>query len=126
MILVDEATDAIAVANVIAPEHLQLMNADPEMLVPEVRNAGAVFCGPYAPAVIGDYVAGTNHVLPTNGTARFASALRVSSFQKHIHVVSLDRAALDRVGPYVTTLAASEGLDAHAQTIEVRRREDPS
>jgi histidinol dehydrogenase len=126
MILVDEATVAIAVANTIAPEHLQLMNSDPEMLVPEVRNAGAVFCGPYAPAVIGDYVAGTNHVLPTNGTARFASALRVSNFQKHIHVVSVDRAGLDRVGPYVTTLAASEGLDAHAQTIEVRRGEEPA
>jgi histidinol dehydrogenase len=126
MILVDEATDAVAAANAIAPEHLQLMNSDPEMLVPEVRNAGAVFCGPYAPAVIGDYVAGTNHVLPTNGTARFASALRVSSFQKHIHVVTLDRRALDRVGPYVTTLAASEGLDAHAQTIEVRKREEPA
>jgi histidinol dehydrogenase len=126
MILVDGATDAVAAANAIAPEHLQLMNSDPEMLVPEVRNAGAVFCGPYAPAVIGDYVAGTNHVLPTNGTARFASALRVSSFQKHIHVVTLDRVALDRVGPYVTTLAASEGLDAHAETIEVRKREDPS
>jgi histidinol dehydrogenase len=122
MILVDQPSDAVAVANTIAPEHLQLMNADPEMLVPEVRNAGAVFCGPYAPAVIGDYVAGVNHVLPTGGTARFASALRVSSFQKHIHVVTVDRGTLDRIGPYVTTLAASEGLDAHAQTIEVRKR----
>jgi len=127
VIVVDGPAEAIEVSNTIAPEHLQLMNADPEMLVAEVRNAGAVFCGPYAPAVVGDYVAGVNHVLPTGGTARFASALRVSSFQKHIHVVSLDRAALGRVGPYVTTLAASEGLDAHAQSIEARRRaEEPS
>ena len=120
LVLVSTAADAMAVANAIAPEHLQIMNADPEMMVAEVRNAGAVFCGPYAPAVIGDYVAGVNHVLPTGGTARFASALRVSNFQKHIHVVTLDRAALDRVGPYVTVLAASEGLDAHAQSIRVR------
>jgi len=85
-----------------------------------VRHAGAVFCGPYAPAVIGDYVAGVNHVLPTGGTARFASALRVSNFQKHVHVVSLDRETLGRVGPYVTVLAEAEGLDAHAQSIRAR------
>jgi histidinol dehydrogenase len=120
LVLVDGPADAIAVANTIAPEHLQIMNSDPEMLVAEVRNAGAVFCGPYAPAVIGDYVAGVNHVLPTGGTARFASALRVSNFQKHVHVVTLDRDALERVGPFVTLLAESEGLDAHAQSIRVR------
>jgi histidinol dehydrogenase len=120
LVLVDAPSQAIAVANEIAPEHLQLMNAEPEMLVAEVRNAGAVFCGPYAPAVIGDYVAGVNHVLPTGGTARFASALRVCNFQKRVHVVTLDRDAFERVGPYVTVLAASEGLDAHAQSIRVR------
>jgi histidinol dehydrogenase len=120
LVLVDNAAEAIAVANVIAPEHLQIMNDDPDMLVAEVRNAGAVFCGPYAPAVIGDYVAGVNHVLPTGGTARFASALRVSNFQKRIHVVNLDRAALDRVGPYASVLAESEGLDAHARSIRIR------
>jgi histidinol dehydrogenase len=96
------------------------MNADPELLVAEVRHAGAVFTGPYAPAVIGDYVAGVNHVLPTGGTARFASALRVSNFQKHVHVVNVDREALDRIGPYATVLAEAEGLDAHAQSIRVR------
>jgi len=120
IVLVEGPADASAVANAIAPEHLQLMNADPEMLVAEVRHAGAVFCGPYAPAVIGDYVAGVNHVLPTGGTARFASALRVSNFQKHIHVVTLDREALERVGPYATVLAEAEGLDAHAQSIRAR------
>jgi histidinol dehydrogenase len=120
LVLVDGPAEAIAVANTIAPEHLQIMNADPEMLVAEVRNAGAVFCGSYSSAVIGDYVAGVNHVLPTGGTARFASALRVSNFQKRIHIVSVDRAAFERVGPYVTLLAATEGLDAHAQSIRVR------
>ena len=123
LVLVDSAAEAIAVANAIAPEHLQIMCADPEALVAEVRHAGAVFCGPYAPAVIGDYVAGVNHVLPTGGTARFASALRVSNFQKRVHVVTLDRAAFERVGPYVTLLAESEGLDAHAQSIRAREEQ---
>jgi histidinol dehydrogenase len=120
LLLVDTPFAAISVANEIAPEHLQIMSSDPEMLVAEVRHAGAVFCGPYAPAVIGDYVAGVNHVLPTGGTARFASALRVSDFQKRTHIVTLDREAFTRVGPYVTLLAESEGLDAHAQSIRVR------
>ena len=93
-ILVDGPEQAMAVSNEIAPEHLQLVVADPESLLPLVRNAGAVFCGPWAPAVIGDYVAGVNHVLPTGRTARFASALRVDDFCKHIHVVDLDEAAL--------------------------------
>ena len=73
--------------NVIAPEHLELITDDAEALVPLVRNAGAVFVGPWAPAAVGDYVAGVNHVLPTARTARFASALRVDTFRKHIHVV---------------------------------------
>ena len=84
--------------NAIAPEHLELMCADAALLVPLVRNAGAVFVGADAPAVIGDYVAGVNHVLPTGGTARFASALRVADFQKHMHVVTPDDGALERVG----------------------------
>ena len=86
------------------------MCADAELLVPLVRNAGAVFVGASAPAVVGDYVAGVNHVLPTGGTARFASALRVADFQKHVHVVTLDDAALRRVAPYVRALAEHEGL----------------
>ncbi len=96
------------------------MVAGPERLVGGVRNAGAVFCGEWAPAVIGDYVAGTNHVLPTARTARIASALRVDDFRKHIHVVGLDRDALERVADRVTTLAHVEGLDAHAETITMR------
>jgi len=70
--------------------------------------------------VVGDYVAGVNHVLPTGGSARFASALRVANFQKHIHVVTLDREALERVGPYAVVLAEAEGLDAHAASIRAR------
>jgi histidinol dehydrogenase len=99
---------------------LELITADPEALVPLVRNAGAVFCGPWSPAAVGDYVAGVNHVLPTARTARFASALRVDTFRKHVHVVTLDQAALARVAPYVQAFAEMEGLDAHGRSVELR------
>ncbi len=110
----------MAVANVVAPEHLQLMNTDPAALVPLVRHAGAVFCGHFAPAPVGDYIAGVNHVLPTARTARFSSALRVSNFTKHTHVVGLDEVALGRVAPYVVTFAETEGLEAHARSVRLR------
>src|SRR5262249_2743585 len=97
------------------------MTADPEALVAHVRNAGAVFCGPWAPAAVGDYVAGVNHVLPTARTARFASALRVDTFRKHIHVVRVTPEALDAVSMHVEALAGEEGLPAHARSVEVRR-----
>ncbi len=119
--LVDGPAQAMAVANLIAPEHLQLMSADPASLVPSVRNAGAVFCGALAPASIGDYVAGPSHVLPTFGSARFASALTVDDFRKHLHVITVDPAGFERVAPVVQTLAGVEGFDAHAQSIRLRR-----
>ncbi len=120
MLMVDDARGAMDAVNAIAPEHLQLFCADADQLVSMVRHAGAVFCGPWAPAVIGDYVAGVNHVLPTGGTARFASALRVADFQKHVHVVKLDASAFMRVAPYAALLADVEGLDAHAAAIRIR------
>jgi histidinol dehydrogenase len=120
IVLVDGPARAMDAANAIAPEHLELMCADAPLLVPLVRNAGAVFVGVHASAVIGDYVAGVNHVLPTAGTARFASALRVSNFQKHVHVVSLDRDALLRIAPFARTLAETEGLQAHADALRMR------
>jgi histidinol dehydrogenase len=120
VVLVDGPEQAMEVANVVAPEHLQLMNTDPVALVPLVRNAGAVFCGHFAPAPVGDYVAGVNHVLPTARTARFSSALRVGNFMKHVHVVGLDEAALARVAPYVATFAEVEGLEAHALSVRMR------
>jgi histidinol dehydrogenase len=118
--LVDDAEAAIAVANAIAPEHLQLMSADPESLLPLVRHAGAVFCGSFAPASVGDYIAGPSHVLPTYGSARFSSALRVDDFIRAVHVVSLDEAALNRVAPHVAALAEAEGLAAHALSVKMR------
>jgi histidinol dehydrogenase len=120
VVLVDDAVRALDAANAIAPEHLELMTADPEQLVALVRNAGAVFCGPWAPAAVGDYVAGVNHVLPTARTARFASALRVDDFRRHVHVVTLDEDALRRVGPHVQALAAVEGLAEHGRSITLR------
>lgn len=119
--LVDSPDAAVVVANAIAPEHLQLMNAEPQALVPGIRHAGAVFCGPLAPASMGDYVAGPSHVLPTDGTARFAGALTTRDFQKDLHVVAIDQIAFDRLGPHVETIAAAEGLDAHRDSIARRR-----
>ncbi|HEV3225330.1 MAG TPA: histidinol dehydrogenase [Acidimicrobiales bacterium] len=121
-VLVDGPEQAIAVANLIAPEHLELLNDDPESLVPLVRHAGAVFCGPLAPASIGDYIAGPSHVLPTNGSARYAGALTVDDFTKPLHVIDVDRTAFDRLGPAVIELATAEGLSAHADSIRLRRR----
>jgi len=122
VVLCDGPEQAIDIANAIAPEHLELLVEDPDALLPFVRHAGAVFCGAYAPASVGDYLAGPNHVLPTYGSARFSGALRVDDFLKHVHVVSVDRSALAEVGEHVVALATYEGLDAHADSI--RRRLD--
>lgn len=121
-VLCDGPDQAMAVANAIAPEHLELLTADPEALLPMVRHAGAVFLGPWSPASVGDYLAGPSHVLPTHGSARFSSALRVDDFVKHVHVVALDERALAEVGPHVIALADVEGLSTHAESIRVRDR----
>lgn len=119
--LVDGPIEAIELANHIAPEHLQLMCAGADDLADSVRNAGAVFCGPLSAASFGDYVAGPSHVLPTHGSARFASALTVDDFTKQVHVITVDDEGFKRFGPVVETLAAAEGFEAHADSIRVRR-----
>ena len=119
--LVDGPEQAMAVVNAIAPEHVELVTDDAEALVPLVRNAGAVFVGPWAPAALGDYVAGVNHVLPTARTARFASALRVDMFRKHIHVVRATEAGLAALGEEIEALAQAEGLPAHGRSVQIRR-----
>jgi histidinol dehydrogenase len=124
-VLVDGPEQAMDVSNVIAAEHLELLTADPEALLALVRSAGAVFTGPWAPASVGDYVAGPSHVLPTARSARFGSALRVDDFCKHIHVVDLDRAALERLAPHVAAIAAVEGLAAHADSVRWRATSAP-
>ena len=129
-IVVEDQQRAAEVVNRIAPEHLQLMVAEPDELVPLVRHAGAIFCGQHAPASLGDYLAGPSHVLPTGRTARFASALGVADFCRKTHVISADEDALLSLGPAVETLATAEGLPAHAASVRRRldrlRGEDPA
>ncbi len=120
--LVDRPADAVEVVNVIAPEHLQLMCHNARELAESVRNAGAVFVGNWAPASIGDYVAGPSHVLPTAGTARFSGALTVDDFQKRMHVIEVSKDGFDAVALAVSELAQAEGLWAHAASVRERER----
>ena len=120
VVLVDGPAQALAVSNVVAPEHLELLVDEAADLLPLVQAAGAVFLGPCSPASVGDYLAGPNHVLPTNRTARFASALRVDDFRRHIHAVTVEEKALTELGPHVVTLAETEGLPAHAESVRLR------
>lgn len=120
IILVDDLAMAATLSNQIAPEHLQIMTADPDALFAQIRHAGAVFLGRYTPEAIGDYIAGPNHVLPTSGTARFASGLSVFDFLKRTSWVALDAASLRAIGPAAVTLADAEGLGAHASSVAIR------
>jgi len=118
--LVDDEAAAVAVVDAIAPEHLELMCRNATDLGRSVANAGAIFCGDLAPASLGDYIVGPSHVLPTNGSARFSSALTVADFTKDHHMVSVSAGGLERVGPHVVTLAEAEGLEAHADSVRLR------
>jgi histidinol dehydrogenase len=120
-VLVDDREAAIGIANAIAPEHLELLCADADDLVPLVRHAGAVFVGPWSPASIGDYYAGPSHVLPTFGSARFAGALTPDDFTKAVHVVEVSAGGFAAAADHVVALAEAEGLPAHADSIRVRR-----
>ena len=110
----------VDLANEIAPEHLEIVTADPRALLPAVKNAGAVFLGAWSPEPLGDYLAGPDHVLPTSGTARFFSPLSVDSFLKTMSMIQYDRASLSPVKEEIITLAESEKLTAHANSIRVR------
>ena len=120
ILLVRDWDEATALVNRLAPEHLELLLADPAPVFAAVRHAGAVFLGAHAPEAVGDYVAGPNHVLPTGRTARFASGLSVFDFLKRTTWVAADRAALEAVGPAAVALAEAEGLHAHARSIALR------
>lgn len=120
-VLVKDAQQAIEIANAIAPEHLEILTETADELLPLVKNAGAVFLGPFTPASLGDYIAGPSHVLPTYGSARFASALRVGDFLKHIHVVRADQESIDAVAKHVVAISESEGLKAHQLSVEMRK-----
>jgi histidinol dehydrogenase len=110
----------LAVAEAFAPEHLELLVADPGELAGRVRNAGAVFVGPWTPVALGDYAAGTNHVLPTAGTARFASGLSTLDFLRAVQVAEFDRDALAAAAPTVAALSRAEGLPAHGRAVAAR------
>ena len=119
-IVCDSLERCVELANEIAPEHLEIMTEEPRALLPLVKNAGAVFLGAYTPEPLGDYLAGPDHVLPTSGTARFFSPLSVDSFLKTMSVLEFDRAALAPIAGEIITLAETEHLTAHANSIRVR------
>ena len=120
IIVVPDVRVALDVANAIAPEHLEVLMADPLELLGSIRNAGAIFLGPWTPESVGDYVAGPNHVLPTGGTARFSSPLSVDDFVKKSSVISYSREALESDAATVITIASAEGLMAHADAVALR------
>jgi histidinol dehydrogenase len=125
VIVVRDVAAAIELANRMAPEHLELQLRDPFAHLGAIRNAGAVFLGEYTPEPVGDYVAGPNHVLPTAGTARFASALSVDNFVKRTSLIHYSADALRREAADILRLAEVEGLGAHANSIRVRLSRRP-
>lgn len=120
VITVEKMEDAISLVDRLAPEHLEIATADPDALATKIRNAGAVFLGRYTPEAVGDYVAGTNHVLPTARSARFSSGLSVLDFMKRTSYVRCDAASLERIGPAAVALAEAEGLGAHGRSVSIR------
>ena len=119
-IVCDSLADCAALANEVAPEHLEIVTEDPRALLPAIKNAGAVFLGAWSPEPLGDYLAGPDHVLPTSGTARFFSPLSVDSFLKTMSIIQYDQASLGPIKEQIITLAQAEHLTAHANSIKVR------
>jgi histidinol dehydrogenase len=120
IILVNSIEDAVPLANAIAAEHVEIMTADPEAVSVKIRNAGAIFIGPHTPEAIGDYVGGSNHVLPTARSARFSSGLGVLDFLKRTSILKCGPDQLRALGPAAMTLGKAEGLDAHARSVGLR------
>ena len=118
--IVNDLAEGIALANRIAPEHLELIVADPWALVQSVRHAGAVFLGAASSEPVGDYYAGTNHILPTAGTARFASSVGVDTFTKTMSILQYTDQRLQKTAGHIIDMAEAEGLDAHANAIRQR------
>jgi histidinol dehydrogenase len=116
--------EAVEIANRVAPEHLEIDVAEPMLLLGSIRNAGAIFLGGYSTEPIGDYIAGSNHVLPTSGTARFSSPLNVDDYLKKSSVIMYSREALLADGPYAIELAEAEGLTAHANAVRIRLQDN--
>lgn len=123
ILTVVDIAEGIDVVNKLAPEHLEIMTEDPLELLGRIENAGAIFLGPYSSEPVGDYFAGPNHILPTNGTARFSSPLNVDDFVKKSSLIRYSREALRRDAAGIATLARHEGLEAHARAVEIRFKE---
>jgi histidinol dehydrogenase len=124
LIRVADLDEAVTLANLLAPEHLELLVIAPTALLPRVKHAGAIFLGGHTPEVVGDYVAGPNHVLPTAGTARFASPLSTEDFVKRSSVIEYSRGGLRAAAPHLTTLTRIEGLTGHGNAVALRLQED--
>ena len=122
IIVAEDILQAIELANVSAPEHMEILTEQPFQLLPYVRHAGAVFLGAYSPEPLGDYFAGPNHVLPTGGTARYYSVLNVETFMKRTSLISYTQAELDKASDDIIRLAEAEGLQAHANAIRLRKK----
>jgi histidinol dehydrogenase len=120
IILTKNLEEAAEITNKIAPEHLEILVNNPQRLTKKIRNAGAIFLGPYSPAAVGDYVAGPSHVLPTNGTARFFSGLSVLDFTKSSHIISYSKKALEKAREPLEKIAGIEGLTKHLESVKVR------
>ncbi|MCK9594197.1 MAG: histidinol dehydrogenase [Candidatus Omnitrophica bacterium] len=120
IILTQNLAQAVEITNKIAPEHLEIMVKNPRKLVKDIKNAGAIFLGPFSPTAVGDYVAGPSHVLPTNGTARFFSGLSVCDFIKSSHIISYSKKALENIKGPLEKVAAIEGLSQHLDSVKVR------
>jgi histidinol dehydrogenase len=120
ILLVDSLDEGLDVVNKLAPEHLEVMTEDPLELLGRIETAGAIFLGPYSSEPVGDYFAGPNHILPTNGTARFSSPLNVDDFMKKSSLIRYSKEALLRDASSIATLARHEGLEAHARAVEIR------
>jgi histidinol dehydrogenase len=120
VIVLRSLDEAPALADRIAAEHVEIATADPAAIAQRIRNAGAIFLGSLTPEVIGDYVAGSNHVLPTARSARFSSGLGVLDFMKRTSILQLDRKALEALGPAAMVLARAEGLEAHRRSVAIR------
>lgn len=124
ILLVDSLDEGVDVVNRLAPEHCELLVQEPFNLLPRIENAGAIFLGAYSTEPVGDYFAGPNHVLPTNGTARFSSPLNVDDFLKKSSVIHYSKEALVANGEMIMTLARNEGLEGHARAVEVRLKKE--
>jgi histidinol dehydrogenase len=120
VVLVADLDQGVAACDAYAAEHLEIMTADASAVAARIRNAGAIFVGDYSPVSLGDYCAGSNHVLPTSGTAAFSSGLNVTTFLRAIQVVNYSRAALQEVSGHIVSLSGAEDLPAHGQAVTAR------